>query len=240
LSKDTKILWLVAARAGSKSVPNKNIQLLNGIPLLGHRILRALKTNYPNDVWISTDSTEYAHIAQRFGAQVKFLRPEKFAQDNSNSIDVVLHAMRFAEDHHYKFDFIGLLEPTSPFITEKHLNGAIHQLLNTSDAEGIVAVKVSRPNTIFIQDDDQYLETLANNLNNIKQLNRQQFKKQITPSGGFYIARWDSFMENSTFYTSKTLRFLVDDFSALEIDEPIDFLFAEFLTARLNNEENNL
>jgi N-acylneuraminate cytidylyltransferase/CMP-N,N'-diacetyllegionaminic acid synthase len=232
LSKDIKVLWLVTARAGSKSIPDKNIKPLNGIPLLAHRIISALKSNYASDVWISTDSTEYAGIAQSFGAQVKFLRPEELAQDNSNSIEVVLHAMRFAEEHRCKFDFIGLLEPTSPFITENHLNEAVLQLVNTSEAHGIVSVKESRPNTIFIQDQEPYLETLAINLKNINKLGRQHFKKQITPSGGFYIAKWDLFLESRSFYTTKTLGYLVDDFAALEIDEPIDFHLAEFIVSR--------
>ncbi len=222
----------MTARAGSKSIPNKNIKLLNGIPLLAHRIISVLKSNYPSDVWISTDSIEYAHIAQSFGAQVKFIRPVELAQDTSSSIEVVLHTMRFAEEQNTKFDFIGLLEPTSPFITEHHLNEAILQLVNTIDAQGIVAVKESRPNTIFIQDQEPYLDILALNLKNINKLGRQHFKKQITPSGGFYIAKWDLFLESQSFYTTKTLGFLVDNIAALEIDEPIDFQFAEFIASR--------
>lgn len=234
-----KILWLITARSGSKSIPNKNIKLLNGKPLLAHRILTALKTKCDSKVWVSTDSREYAEIAEKHGAQIPFIRPKELAQDNSNSIDVVLHAMHFAKENLFEFDFIGLLEPTSPFISENQLMDAVHQLASNNEAEAIVAVKESRPHTIFIQNEDVYLVELAKNLTNLSALGRQNFKKQITPSGGFYIARWNSFLQNKSFYTAKTLGFLVDDFSALEIDEPIDFLFAEFLTARLNNQENN-
>ncbi len=234
-----KILWLITARSGSKSIPNKNIKLLNGRPLLAHRILTALKTKCDSKVWVSTDSQEYAEIAEKHGAQIPFIRPKELAQDNSNSIDVVLHAMQFSNEQKINFEFIGLLEPTSPFISETQLMDAVHQLASNNEAEAIVAVKESRPHTTFIQNEDVYLVELAKNLTNLSALGRQNFKKQITPSGGFYIARWNSFLQNKSFYTSKTLGFLVDDFSALEIDEPIDFLFAEFLTARLNNQENN-
>jgi CMP-N,N'-diacetyllegionaminic acid synthase len=227
--KNLKVLWLVAARSGSKSVPHKNIRKLNGLPLLAYRIKSALASNYPDNVWISTDSEEYADLAKSHGAKVYFIRPIELAQDHSSSFDVVLHAMNFANEHQFSFDFIGLLEPTSPFISTEQLNEAIYQLANTNEAHAIVAVKESRPNSIFIQDEAIYLDVLARNISDLDNLGRQKFKKQITPSGGFYIAKWDAFLKDKSFYTDKTLSFLVDDVAALEIDEPIDFLFAEFI-----------
>jgi len=229
-----KTLWLITARSGSKSIPNKNIKLLNGKPLLDYRIKSANKTSYPKSVWISTDSKEYAQIAKSSGAEVKFIRPDELATDNSSSVDVVLHAMKYAEKHNYKFDFIGLLEPTSPFITADQLDQAILKLSKERDARSIVAVIEHRPNTIFVQDESPYLDDLAKNLENLNKLGRQEFKNQITPSGGFYIAKWNSFLEDKSFYTKKTLSFLVDEISGLEIDEPIDFLFAEFLAKKQN------
>lgn len=227
-----KVLWLITARSGSKSVTHKNIRILNGIPLLAYRVQSALKSNFPEAVWVSTDSNEYAELAKDFGAQVPFLRPTELAQDSSNSVDVVLHAMQFAEEHFFDFDFIGLLEPTSPFISENDLNEAILQLSQTAEARAIVAVKESKPHPIFIQDDSRYLDGVAKNIANLNKLGRQEFKRQITPSGGFYIAKWKPFFEDKSFYTAKTLSYLVNDIAGLEIDEPIDFLFAEFIASR--------
>ena len=227
--RNLKILWLVPARSGSKSVPNKNIKLLKGKPLLDYRIKSAIKSSYHNSVWISTDSQEYAEIAKASGAKVKFLRPNDLATDDSSSVDVVLHAMNYAEEHNYSFDFIGLLEPTSPFITTVQLDQAIQKLLVTKDARSIVSVVEHRPNTIFVQEEALYLDQLARNLEGFNKLSRQEIKREITPSGGFYIARWPSFISDKSFYTKKTLPFLVDEISGLEIDHPIDFLFAEFI-----------
>lgn len=227
--KSMKVLWLIAARSGSKSIPHKNIKLLNGLPLLAYRIQSALKSDFPESIWISTDSHEYAQIAKEYGAYVPFLRPSNLAQDSSTSVDVVLHVMKFAEENKFDFDYIGLLEPTSPFVSEVDLNRAIDQLSKTEYAHSIVSVRESRPHPIFIQDDSKYLEKLAINIANLSKLGRQEFKKQITPSGGFYIAKWKRFIENMSFYTPKTLSYLVDDFTGLEIDEPLDFLFAEFI-----------
>jgi CMP-N,N'-diacetyllegionaminic acid synthase len=234
-----KVLWLVAARSGSKSLPNKNIRILNGIPLIAYRIQSALKCNFPEFVWISTDSNEYAQIAREYGAQVQFLRPSFLAEDSSNSVDVVLHAMHFAQEQNFEFDYIGLLEPTSPFISENDLNEALLKLSQTEDAHAIVAVKESRPHPIFVQENSNYLEKIAKNISSLNKLGRQEFETQITPSGGFYIARWNSFLKAKSFYTAKTLSYLVDDIAGLEIDNPIDFLFAEFIASQSVTKPNS-
>ena len=155
--------------------------------------------------------------------------------DNSSSYDVVLHAMEYAMSLKNEYDYIGMLEPTSPFIKSKQLNDAIYLLDKNVEASGVVSVKESRPHKIFIQKEDKYLDVLAENFNGLKDLTRQAFKKEITPSGGFYISRWESFLKYKTFYTSKTLSFEVDDVSGLEIDEQIDWDFAEFI---INNRIN--
>ena len=224
-----KILWLISARSGSKSIPNKNIKFLGGHPLLSYRIVTALNTIIEKEVWLSTDSKEYGLIGQKYGAKLPFIRPMELSDDNSTSVDVVLHAMQYAIETSQKFDFIGLLEPTSPFISTLQLNNAISKLVNEPNADSIIAVKESRPNTIFIQDDSKYLDKIALEIENLQTLGRQNFVKQITPSGGFYISRWNNFLHNKTFYTKNSLGFFVDEISGIEIDEPIDFLFAQFL-----------
>ncbi len=224
-----KILWLITARSGSKSIPDKNIKLLGGEPLLNYRIKTALSLGINSEVWISTDSEVYAKIAEKTGAKVPFIRPKNLAEDSTSSTDVVLHAMEYANNNGFSFNYIGLLEPTSPFIRRDYLINALEQLDRTLEATSIVAVKVQRPNTVFVQDDDKYLSEIANNLSKLKYLGRQEFRKQITPSGGFYISKWLDFMNNKSFYTSKTLSFMVDEISGLEIDEKIDWDFAEFL-----------
>lgn len=226
---DKKVLWLITARSGSKSVPDKNIKILGEHPLLAYRVKCALKSAYPSDVWISTDSDKYAKIAEVYGATVPFLRPAALSSDEASSMDVVLHAMDFAENLGKSYEYIGLLEPTSPFIFSNTLDDAISKLAGHQDASSIVAVKESRPNRIFIQEESQFLTDLALNLNKIKKMGRQAFGKEITPSGGFYISKWSDFLTNKTFYTSGTLSYEVDDIAGIEIDEQIDWQFASFL-----------
>jgi len=223
------ILWLITARSGSKGIPNKNIKELNNTPLLGYKIKTALALSPAENVWVSTDSVEYANIATEFGAKIPFLRPDELASDNASSMDVVLHAMKYAENIGKNYDFIGLLEPTSPFVYYEDINDALTKLADNKNANAIVAVKESRPNTFFIQEESQFLDTISKRMADGGSLGRQFFKKEITPSGGFYISRWNAFLEHKTFYTEKTLQFLVPEESTLEIDELVDFTWAEFL-----------
>lgn len=224
-----KILWLITARSGSKSIPDKNIKLLGDHPLISYRIKSAIKTQTLGDVWVSTDSEKYAEISKQYGAEVPFIRPSDLATDEASSIDVVVHAMNHASELNKKYDYIGLLEPTSPFIQSSDLDNALDLLINNKFASAIVATKESRPNRIFIQKEDEYLSELADNLTFFKKLGRQSFNKEITPSGGFYISKWKDFLECKSFYTKKTLSYLVDDIAGLEIDEPLDWQFAEFI-----------
>lgn len=224
-----KVLWLVTARSGSKSIPNKNIKLLGGHPLLAYRVKCGLLTKFTSDVWISTDCFNYSEIAKNYGAVVPFIRPDTLSGDDVKSSDVVLHAMGYAKSISSEYEYIGLLEPTSPFILPTDLDHAISRLDSDQNASAIVAVRESRPHKIFTQEEGIYLEKIAENLENLNRLDRQAFKKEITPSGGFYICRWKSFLKLKTFYTKTTIGYEVNDISGIEIDESLDWQFAEFI-----------
>lgn len=227
-----RILWIIPARSGSKSIPDKNVRILGGIPLLVHRFLSVQKSKFSYDLWLSTDSENYSLIAKEYGIDVPFIRPEELSTDDSNSHDVVLHAMNFAIQNKLEYDYVGLLEPTSPFIKTDDLDKAISQLDEDHKAHGIVAVKESRPASIFVQKKSDYLDEFCNKIKSIEKLGRQGFIKEVTPSGGFYICRWENFLSTRSFYEPRTIAYEVDEISGLEIDEPLDWEFAEFIITK--------
>ncbi len=224
-----KVLWIVPARSGSKGIPDKNIKSLAGIPLMGYRIMVVKQISPAEFIWCSTDSQQYADVAFSLGATVPFLRPPALATDSASSTDVILHAMQKADELGMSFEMVGLLEPTSPFVFKEDIIKATELLQEREDAEAIVAVRESRPGRIFIQEDRPFLDEVSNNINQLKNIGRQFQSKEITPSGGFYISKWDAFRRNQGFYTGRTLSYEVPDYSGLEIDEPIDWIWAEFL-----------
>jgi CMP-N-acetylneuraminic acid synthetase len=221
-------LILITARSGSKGIPNKNIKLLGGLTLLEYKIKTALSLTEAQNIWLNTDSELYAEIGKRHKITIPFLRPKALADDSASSIDVILHTIKFFEEEKLNFKYICLFEPTSPFVYYNDVKMAYNYLLKTKEAKAIVATKIVRPNTMFVQDNAKFLKKVSLNIKKIQSLNRQNFKEQITPSGGFYISEINHFKKYKTFYTNKTLTYNLPSGCDLEIDEPIDFKLAEF------------
>ena len=121
-----KILAFIPARGGSKRIPNKNIKLLNGKPLIVYTIEAAKGSNHINRIVVSTDSEEIATIAKQYGAEVPFLRPKEISQSDSTEMQFFEHALnRFEKHEQYEPDLIVLLYPTSPFRKPASIDRAI-------------------------------------------------------------------------------------------------------------------
>lgn len=112
--RNLKILALIPARSGSKSIKNKNIIPYKGKPLIYHSIKIALKSKLINKIIVSTDSEKYKKISVKFGAEVPFLRPKKISSDNSIDYDYILHATKYLIKNNYSPDLIVLLRPSTP------------------------------------------------------------------------------------------------------------------------------
>ena len=117
------ILAIVPARKGSKGLPNKNIKLINNIPLIGYPIIAAKNSKYIDKVLFTSDSKKYCKIAKKYGAEVPFLRPSELSTDTSLRSDVIIHAINYMESNSgIKFDILIYLEPTSPLTNESDID----------------------------------------------------------------------------------------------------------------------
>ena len=114
-----RILALIPARSGSKRVPDKNIRLLGGKPLIVWTIVMALGITGICDVLVSTDSIEIQTISSAAGAKVPWLRPDQIATDEASSVDVAIHALDWYEKECGEIGGLLLLQPTSPFRTKE-------------------------------------------------------------------------------------------------------------------------
>jgi|SRR3990172_2796625 len=127
----SKILSIIPARSGSTRVKNKNLRKLGGLPLIYYTIKASLKSNVTRTI-VSTDDKNIAKIARKFGAEVPFLRPKKFATPKSSSIAVVLHCLKFLkEKENYAPDYVVYLQPTSPFRSFYDINRGLRKILNS-------------------------------------------------------------------------------------------------------------
>jgi N-acylneuraminate cytidylyltransferase len=108
------VVALIPARSGSKGVPNKNIRLLGGKPLLEWSIKACLKSKCIDRVIVSTDSFEYAELAKKLGAEAPFLRPAEISGDKSVDYDFVVHALDWLSNSQGEPDYIAHIRPTTP------------------------------------------------------------------------------------------------------------------------------
>ena len=128
-----KILGIIPARGGSKSIPYKNIANLAGKPLIYYTIEAAKKAALLDAFIVSTDDPKIAEVAKSHGADVPFLRPKKFAQDHSPDIDFLKHALLWLEKHRgWKPEIVLNLRPTSPLRTSKDIDDVIQTMLKTN------------------------------------------------------------------------------------------------------------
>lgn len=133
-----KVLAVIPARAGSKSVPHKNIRKIGGKPMLAHSIDHAKASRYINRVIVSTDSGDYAEIAQKYGAEVPFLRPAEYATDTALDYDVFYHALTWLkENDNYVPDIVVQLRPTYPIRRSADIDNMVELLLKYPEADSV-------------------------------------------------------------------------------------------------------
>lgn len=140
-----KVLGLIPARGGSKSIPKKNIKLFCGRPLIAWKIEAAIKSGVIGRLVVSTDDEEIAEAARHFGAEVPFLRPVELAQDTTPTLPVVQHVLAWlSQEEDYNPDTAVLLEPTSPAVQPFHIREAIDLFVKTG-ADSVVSVVAVPP-----------------------------------------------------------------------------------------------
>lgn len=229
-----RVLFIITARGGSKGVPRKNIKPICGLPLIAFKIMAAQKTKFEKRIIVSTDDEEIADVAREYGAEVPFLRPDYLASDEASSIDVVLHAMNWIrENDTTDYDYVCLLEPSSPFTKASDLDMAV-ELLYKKGADtllGMKEVEVTR-NFINVLDTNGGLSFFYDEMQNIKSARRQDQATEYTMNGCMYISRWDYFMENKTFHSKNSLPYIMPEVQSLEIDNMIDYYFACYLVEK--------
>ena len=230
-----RILFLIPARGGSKGIPNKNIVQLNSKPLIGYTIEECLKISktYDCEICVSTDSIEIKNVAESFGIKVPFLRPEDISTDTTSSEDVILHAIDWYEKNGKHFDFVVLLQQTSPLRNHKHIEEAIYKYLEnqTNNIDMLVSVKISKANPYFnlFEENDKGMLRKSINSNYTR---RQDCPITFEYNGAIYVINIKSLREKGILNFDKIKKYQMDDISSLDIDEPIDLKICELFIKR--------
>ena len=141
-----KILAIVPARSGSQRLKNKNILKIKGKPLIYFTLREVKKVQSISKILVSTNSRKIANIAGQYGVVVPFLRPNNISKNNSSMLSVIKHAINYYEKKgFFFFDYILLLQPTSPIRKSFHIKKAIHKISKNKSINGLVSIEKAKP-----------------------------------------------------------------------------------------------
>lgn len=221
------VLALVTARGGSKGLPGKNLRDLCGKPVIAWSIEAARGARCVDDLVVSTDDATIAEIAGRFGARVPFLRPAELASDTTSSIDVIEHAIKHLAAYGKTFDYLVLIEPTSPLRESSDIDAAMERLV-ASDAESIVSVcRAESVHPAFMYRKDKTDRLVPFTEQQPEGLRRQEIEPLYFLEGTIYASRVSTLLERRTFYHDATIGYEVPKWKSPEIDDIVDFLLVE-------------
>ena len=221
-----KPLVVIPARGGSKGVPRKNIELLNGIPLIQYTI-EAARGVFPDEhICVSTDDIEIKSVVEELGLAVPFIRPEHLASDTAGTYEVLIHAVEFYESNNYFPDTLILLQATSPFRTAQHLQEAL--ALYDTTCEMTVSVKETKSNPYYILREENEEGWLIKSKEG-KFIRRQDSPKVYELNGAIYIINIDSLKSKPMHEFTKVKKYEMDEISSHDIDDSIDWIVAELL-----------
>ncbi len=224
-----KNLAVILARSGSKGLPDKNIKELCGKPLLAYTVEAAIISGKYDIVHVSTDSELYVDIAKKYGADVPFLRDEKLAGDNASSWDAVRYVVEEYEKLGQTFNTISLLQPTSPLRDSTDIRNAF-EIYESNKATGVVSVcEVDHsPLACNTLPEDNSLDGFID-INKVGR--RQDMGTYYRINGAIYIQNRDLLMNGESIYSQGSYAYVMDKKHSVDIDDEMDFLFAQTLLA---------
>ncbi len=219
------VIAVIPARAGSKRVPDKNMRLLDGTPLLQYTVNAALEAEIFDRVLVSTDSEKYAAWAQEWGAE-PIMRPDRMSRDTSSTEEVVLHVL---DEVDTEPDWVCTLQPTSPFRTVQNIRDVVDTALG-GDAD--VVFTVSKEYSDFWRDAGD--GTLVRLFPDAPR-RQQEREPLLTENSSVYCNRVTSLRRLKKMFKGKVIGVEVTAQEGFDINTAYDLELAEFMMARMSS-----
>jgi len=216
-----RIIAIIPARSGSKRLPNKNIKIFNGRPLLYWSITIAKKVKIIDKIYVSTDSVKIKKIAKKFDALVPFLRPKSFATDKSPSEKLILHTLKNLNE---KIDYVILLQPTSPLRNYKAVESSLKYAIKKAINSLVSVTNLS----------DHKFNLFENSSKKMVMMNKKKVAKLRCINGSIYILKVSNFLIKKKIVNSSTKFFETNKNESIDIDTKLDFEIAKILSKELN------
>lgn len=217
-------LAIIPARGGSKRLPRKNVLDLCRKPVIAWSIEAGLDSKYIDRVVVSSDDDEILNIAKKYGAEI-IKRPSELAIDTATTFDAIKHTIENLEN----YDYIVLLQPTSPLRNEKHIDEAI-ELLEEKNADAVVSVCEMDHSPLWsntLPKDNSMGNFLRDEVLNKRS---QDLEKYYRLNGAIYICQTEKFLKGKSFFIKNNIfAYKMDKKSSIDIDEEFDFKIAKLM-----------
>lgn len=222
-----RILAIIPARSGSKGLKDKNIKELCGKPLMYYTIEAAKSSGCFDTIMVSTDSERYAQVARACGADVPFLRSNDLSSDSASSWDAVREVLTRYNELGKRFDYVALLQPTSPLRNAQDIKGVV-DLLKADGVNAVVTVtEVDHPvQWCFSMPDNHSMQELADSPYNY--VRRQELKVYYRENGAVFLVDAQKIIKpDYNFYADGCFGYIMPKNRSVDIDTEIDFKLAE-------------
>ncbi len=216
------ILAIIPARGGSKGVPRKNIRELGGKPLIAWTIDSARSSNYLDRLILSSEDQEIIEVAKKIGCEVPFKRPIELAQDETEGVAPVLHAIEKVEG----YDYVVLLQPTSPFRLGKDIDHCIELCVN-SGANTATTVTEPEKSPYWMYQVDRHSGRMSQLLPQELILRRQDLSPVYSLNGAVYVAKIEWLKEKRTLLPPGTVAYIMPKSRSMDIDTELDLKICE-------------
>ena len=228
---DDSVLIVIPARGGSKGIPNKNIRLVSGIPLIEYTINFAKKLTKNSNILVSTDSHKIAKISKNAGATCPFLRPDELSTDLIGDMPVLRHAVNsYQQLINKKYELVLMLQPTSPIRYEHQVKEAISRLLHNQYDSIISVSPVSNKFHALKQFEIDGDKLRVYSSKALEITARQQLPSSYIRNGVLYLFS-KNFIDNSNSVFSNNTSYIIIEDKYFNIDNLIDLEEFENYTA---------
>lgn len=219
-----KIIAIIPARSGSKGLPDKNIKSVCGRPLMDYTIKAAIDSECFETVMVSTDSEKYAEIAKKCGADVPFMRSATTAGDKAGSWDVVREILNNYKKKGIIYDYVALLQPTSPLRSAVDIRMAV-KMLDADSVNNVVSVTETEHPVQWcftLPADLEMLEYAKSPYNNMR---RQDLIKHYQENGAIYLVNANKIInDNYNLYEDKCFAYIMPRERSIDIDTKLDLI----------------
>jgi pseudaminic acid cytidylyltransferase len=221
------VIAIIPARGGSKRIPNKNIKLFSGQPIISYSINVAKETGLFDRVIVSTDSCEITAIAREFEAEVPFIRPPELSNDFTGTAEVICHAVEWLAQEGRQPEFVCCIYATAPFLQPIYLKQGFEKLA-ASDATSVFSV-TTYPYPIY-----RSLKITEKGCIKMIWPEHEKSRSQDLPeayhdAGQFYWINVSKFMKKKTLFAKDSLPIILPRYLVQDIDTREDWETAEMM-----------